>query len=62
MSISPEKDSLTKTCVIKMAPLFNIKETHTVYSSISFYNVNQKPMPPGTNFHCETTRSAYSSG
>ena len=38
-----------------------IKGTHTIYLRISFYNVNQKPMSR-TNFHCETTRSAFSSG
>ena len=40
----------------------DVKETNTVYFSISFYIVNQMPMSPGTNFHCQTTRSACSSG
>ena len=33
----------------------------TVFS-ISFYNINQMPVSPRTNFHCETTRSARPSG
>ena len=37
-----------------------IKGAHTVSFNISFYYVNQKPMSPRTNFHCETTRSACS--
>ena len=38
--------------------LYYIKETYTVCSGISFYNVNQKPMSLRTNFHRVTTKSA----
>ena len=38
------------------------KGTDTICFSISFYNVNQKPMSSKTNVHCEPTRSACSSG
>ena len=47
---------------LNLDPPSGIKGTHTVCFSISFYDVNQMPMSPRTNFHCETTRSACSSG
>ena len=31
-----------------------LKGIHTVYFSISYYNVNQKPAAPRIDFHCET--------
>ena len=32
-----------------------IKGTHTIYFTISFYIIYQKPMIPETDLHCETT-------
>ena len=37
------------------------KGTHTVYFTISVYIINQKPMIPGTDLYCKTTRVACSS-
>ena len=38
------------------------KGTHTVYFSISVYNINQKTMIPRIGLHCKTTRVSCSSG
>ena len=38
------------------------KGTHTVYFTIPFYIFTQKPMIPRTDYHCETTSVALSSG
>ena len=40
----------------------DLKETHTVYFSSSFYIMNQKPTIPRTDFHRITTWVARSSG
>ena len=42
----------TKICLLIFDLLIG---THTICFSISFYNFNQMPMNPRTNFHCETT-------
>ena len=39
-----------------------IKGTHTIYFTISFYIINQKPVIPKTDLHCETTWVARSFG
>ena len=41
---------------------YHIKGTNTVFFSISFHIINQKPIIPRTDFHYKTTRIAHSSG
>ena len=41
---------------------WKFKGTYTACFSISFYNVNQMPISPRINLHCETIRAECSSG
>ena len=61
-SLRPEvPDELWSHILVRSTFLFDVKGTHTVCFIISFYNINQKPIAPRTNFHYETTKSVFSS-
>ena len=40
----------------------DVKGTHTIYFTSSFYVIYQKSMITRTDFHCITTQVAHSSG